>query len=246
MRNMLAAGHNRRTGKTRLAATRKAKKRLLALVTGVLLVVAVSAVVVTLHISDKGTNILQAARTGNLARVQELLAGNPAAARDRDGEGRTPLHLAAEHGHTDVVGFLLADGADVTAATRYGRTALHWAARNGHTDATDALVRYGADVNAQGLVSRITPIHWASAKGHRDVVGLLLANGADVNAGTRNGMTPLHFAAERDHTDVVVILLQHGANLRLTDVSGKTPLGVALREGNTEVAELLRKQGATE
>lgn len=45
----------------------------------------------------------------------------------RDDDGLTPLHLAAIAGDTRMVGFLLANGADVRAVDNEGHTVVHWA-----------------------------------------------------------------------------------------------------------------------
>lgn len=65
--------------------------------------------------------IHDAARTGDAARVRELLASDPRLVGTRDGNGRTPLHLAAYRGHREVIEVLLASGADKGATDRLGR-----------------------------------------------------------------------------------------------------------------------------
>jgi ankyrin repeat protein len=76
-------------------------------------------------------SLFDAVEAGDLARVQVLLDSgtdpNPF-----DAEGRTPLMLAAQHGHEDLVQCLLAGGADPSLTDRIGETALGKAAAHGH------------------------------------------------------------------------------------------------------------------
>lgn len=50
----------------------------------------------------------------------------------RDDQGATPLHFAADRGHADIAGVLIAAGADVNAADEDGATPLHYAALCGN------------------------------------------------------------------------------------------------------------------
>lgn len=53
--------------------------------------------------------------------------------RAKDSRNRTPLHLAAWHGHADCVRFLLDNGGDVEAKDEIGRSPLISAAQNGQS-----------------------------------------------------------------------------------------------------------------
>ena len=63
----------------------------------------------------------------------------------KNGDGYTPLNLAARGGHLDVLIFLLEHGASLTETTYHeGWTALHSAAAMGHEAVVQSLLQHGA------------------------------------------------------------------------------------------------------
>ena len=60
-------------------------------------------------------------------------------------QGATPLYIAAENGHLDVVRHLVEVGADKDQASNQRATPLFIAALNGHLDVVRHLVEVGAD-----------------------------------------------------------------------------------------------------
>jgi len=89
----------------------------------------------------------------------------------------TPLMLAAECGHYDVVQYLVEKGADVNDKDGMSMwKPLMRAVWNGHLDIVKYLVEKGADVNAK--YGRWTPMKLAADKGYLDVVEFLKQHGA--------------------------------------------------------------------
>ena len=63
----------------------------------------------------------------------------------------TPLHVAAEKSHYDVMDVLLKHGAKVNALDSAGQTCLHRCARDGNVQACRILLSFGADPNIVSL-----------------------------------------------------------------------------------------------
>ncbi len=123
-----------------------------------------------------GPAIHKAAFRGNLNEIKELLASG-ADPNDPDKKGLTPLMLATQKRHKDVMAALISHGADVNAKLNHGFTALFYPCMFGGADLAKLLIDSGADVNAREDGN--TPLMWAAFRGHVDIVALLLANGAD-------------------------------------------------------------------
>lgn len=136
-------------------------------------------------------------------RLRELLREDGDAARQRNGQGETPLHWAAWCGAVECVEQLLDAGALVNAPADNGKTPLHFAA--GPLDAP---------------VDRPLP-------DNTDVVRVLVGKGASLDAGDQHARTPLHHATFQGYGKVAQALLEAGANPNLRNARGKTALEVA-------------------
>ncbi|XP_006823931.1 uncharacterized protein LOC100375149 [Saccoglossus kowalevskii] len=162
-------------------------------------------------------------------------------------EGVTALHLAAGHGHHNVVYFLVDQGAKVDARDQEDCTALHYAAEQGHPITIQKLIHFNASINAQNW-HLYTPLHKAALHGHLAVTELLIDNGAYIDLPVLNdfgGYTPLHLAAAEAHYDVVQLLVNQGASLDFIDSCKQTPLHLATKNGHLEIVQLLYSSGAS-
>ncbi len=95
----------------------------------------------------KETPIIKAMKKNNKEIVQALLENN-ADIEVKYPNTYTPLMWASEHGHTDIVEFLIAKKARVN-FYEYGYTALLFACENGHTEIVKILLKNKARVNFQ-------------------------------------------------------------------------------------------------
>ena len=177
---------------------------------------------------------------GRTGGVMQLLI-NSASIDARDKAKNTPLHLAAQYGHIDMVDLLLSKGASIEAKCPYGKTPLHYAAQGDHTETIKLLLKRGASIEAK-LGSGRTPLHWAAYHGRTKAVRLLLEKGAPINTrNNKNNQTPLHDAVEQSHIDMVKLLLEEGASIGVRDIFNETPLDIAERRKKTEIFQLLEK-----
>jgi len=127
--------------------------------------------------------LVEAARAGNLALVEQLLAEGHSIDAGADGDG-TALIAAAGAGELAMVEALLAKRAGIDVAWSGDGNPLIAAARGGHMQVVARLVAAGANVNAKYLYDE-TPLINAVRAGRLDVVTYLVQHGADVNLGVR-------------------------------------------------------------
>nr|VZI37613.1 unnamed protein product [Spirometra erinaceieuropaei] len=141
--------------------------------------------------------VLEAAKRGNLSKIQRLIIPENINCRDTQGRNSTPLHLAAGYNNIEVVEFLLDMGADANAQDKGGLIPLHNASSYGHIDVAALLIRHGTSVNAVDKWG-YTPLHEAAQKGRTQLCSLLLAHGANPNARNEEGQTPYDLATADD------------------------------------------------
>jgi uncharacterized protein len=153
--------------------------------------------------------IHEAAATDNVARIERLLAENPADVNAWSPDGFQPLGLAAFFGHLEAAQLLLARGGEVNTPARhpFGVTALHAAMASSHPEFARVLIAAGAEVNARQSGGS-TPLHEAAFCGYLELAAFLVEHGADVAAVDDQGRTAAHKAREQGHTAVAEFLEQ--------------------------------------
>ena len=135
------------------------------------------------------------------------------------------LKLSAEHGHLEVVKFLVAQMANIYADD----DALGWAAGNGHLEIVKFLLSQGANIHADDDCA----LKRSAFKGHLEVVKFLVKKGADIHA---NNDESLRWAANRGHLETVKFLLTRGANVQAND---NEALKESARNGHDDVWRVL-------
>lgn len=131
---------------------------------------------------------VEAASTGNIVGMRELLAKGCAVNCMDPRTGRAALHEASANGHEKALRLLFERECDCNARTMLGReSALHVASRNGHHRACRLLLRRGCEVSNFNNAGD-APIHLA---GTIDVVDVLVSYGASSSMRNANGKTAL-------------------------------------------------------
>ena len=82
-------------------------------------------------------------------------------------DGWTPLHVASNEGHVDLIEIFAQFGSNLDCRAKTMRTPLHVACIRGNYHVINALLQKGADVNAQDSDGN-TPCHFCSEYGHTD------------------------------------------------------------------------------
>lgn len=141
--------------------------------------------------------LLDAAKKGNIVRLQRLVTPENINCRDALGRNSTPLHLAAGYNNYEVAEYLLENGADVNAQDKGGLIPLHNASSYGHVDIAALLIKHNTKVNATDKWG-FTPLHEATQKGRTQLCALLLAHGADPFAKNQEGQLPITLATAED------------------------------------------------
>lgn len=210
--------------------------------------------------------IFEAIQARDTQRAAQLVAANPAVARERNSAGISAIMQARYYGQTAIVDVLRphAGELDIFEASALGDvprlgaslsgdpslvhsyspdgfTPLHLASFFSQPEAVAELLRHGADANAVATNgSKLAVINSAAASRNHEVVKLVLAAGANPNAQQHGGFTALHAAAQHSDAEMIRALLAAGADPSVHTDDGKTAAEMA----GPDVAPLLTAGGS--
>jgi ankyrin repeat protein len=189
-----------------------------------------------------------ASATGNVAEIERLI-GTGADREARDGNGRTPLHVAAYRRQYEAARVLMRRGANANAldAQRYDIVTIAAVA----DDIPMLRVALEGGTSPKNVTSPYdgTALIAAAHLGHVTVVQELIRAGAPLDH-----INNIHWTALMEsvvlgdggkrHTETLRALVAAGANPNLADRQGVTPLQHAKRRGYAEMAKILEQAGA--
>lgn len=161
-------------------------------------------------VDKRGDNskLLDAARSGNVEKIQKCLEiGADVDCRDVL-LGYTPLMITVMKGYSDAARLLIQWKADVNFSNKSDSwTPLHHACLGSSEDIVGMLLDEGANVNAV--------INEKKSK-------------------SKKGQTPLHLACEKANGKIVSLLIEGGANINTADAKNRTPLDALMAHVRTK------------
>ncbi|KAK8064060.1 hypothetical protein PG996_008712 [Apiospora saccharicola] len=166
--------------------------------------------------------------------------------------GFTILHVAAQHGRSEMVDYLFREHLFVNRFSLRTTMLLarnvtldrpiHIAARSDSVDFIRSLVARGVTVNSSGAAG-FTPLHFAVQLQHRQLIIDLVDMGSDLNVQNRGGETPLHLAVHKGDLETVKYLLDKGADATVRNAGDSMPGVVARGVTNRDVHQLFVDRG---
>ena len=187
------------------------------------------------------------ARAEVVAALIEAGADVNARTVGEEGKGnQTALMLAASRGRCDLIGRLIAAGADLHAQQARGLTALAHAAGSGRTGSRTRVLR---ELLRAGARPSPLCLFWASRSGNLEMVRLLVAAGIGPNEPSPLGL-PLPGAVADGWIEIAEDLLRAGADPNLRpptkagQYAGKSPLQIAREAGDAKLVTMLEAAAA--
>ena len=167
----------------------------------------------------------------------------------RDGNGRTPLHVAAFRKQYAAAQALLTAGADANALDRQRYDAVTIAAVANDVEMLKIALAGGNSAKNMTSPYDGTALIAAAHLGHVDVVKILIAAGAPLDHVNNLGWTALIESivlgnGGTAHTETLRVLVAAGANVNLPDKAGVTPLALARTRGYSMMVTILERAGA--
>jgi len=218
--------------------------------------------------------IFDVVRSGDLAKVKELVEKDPQVVKARNSNQSTPLHVAVDVSNFEIAKYLIEKGADVNSTNKTVQTPLFYAKKR---EIAKILIEKGADINACNN-QNISVIRRAVSSGVKELAEILRENGAkfpsikdetgviflgdivrcgsvklfeemllegaDIFGKDSTGLNLFHYATLGRQYEMIRRLIESGMKLNDSDNAGWTPLHYAVMINSKETVSLLLENNA--
>ncbi|KAJ3682356.1 hypothetical protein LUZ60_014929 [Juncus effusus] len=188
-----------------------------------------------------------AALLGHAGFAAEIISRKPELAKELNGQGLSPLHLAAAHGHLLVVKEFLKAALDLCLVKeeKEGLMPLHVAIIKGRTLIVKELIEACEEAMHERTDGGETVLHLAVKSNSLEILEFLISQVDDLNAKDDKGNTVLHLAVARRQLCVIKLLLSNlGIDVNAVNSKAFTPLDVLLESpheyGDVVLGEMIR------
>uniref|UniRef100_M8AR75 Uncharacterized protein n=1 Tax=Aegilops tauschii TaxID=37682 RepID=M8AR75_AEGTA len=183
---------------------------------------------------------------GKKEKAMALLRQHPSGIHQVSAEGNTILHLAAEHGHDELIQELASFGDKSLLSSRNSAldTPLHCAARVGHDKVVSLLVQLAQDCGDEGTLwckdeAGDTALHLAARLGHGAAVEAMVSVVPDLASEVNDaGVSPLYLAVMSRSVRAVRAITRCG-DASAAGPSSQNALHAAVFQGSEMVRLLL-------
>ncbi|KAJ3672977.1 hypothetical protein LUZ60_006351 [Juncus effusus] len=182
-----------------------------------------------------------AALSGQADFAAEIISRKPKLARELNGQGLSPLHLAAAHGHLLVAKELLKAGFDLCFVRdkKEGLMPLHVAVIKDRPLIVEELVKSCEEAVHQLTHRGETILHLAVKSNSFETLEFLISQVSDINTKDEKGNTVLHLAVASKQLSVIKLLLSNPSiDVNSKNSKGFTPLDILL-ESPQEYGDLV-------
>ncbi|MDR2403116.1 MAG: ankyrin repeat domain-containing protein [Spirochaetaceae bacterium] len=169
-------------------------------------------------------------KRGETEKAREFFLGE-VTVHDRNPEGLTPLHVAAEIQSPEMAAFFISLGAEVDAEDNQGRTPLGISAEKMDGATGRVLTGAGADIHHSFNNTTTIAKHGIEVRG--EFLEALLVP-ASLESADKEGRTILHLAAAAGNVQSTEMILRAGASVQNKDAAGNTALDLAFSRTDTE------------
>ncbi|VDI84048.1 Hypothetical predicted protein [Mytilus galloprovincialis] len=155
--------------------------------------------------------------------------------------GKSPIMVGFERGHTELVKMLLERRADWNKCDKREESILMMAFEHGHTDMVKMLLERRADWKKCDKREE-SLLMMAFEHGHRDMVKMLLDRGVDYNICDMFGESFVMQSCKYGDNKKLSVFLKKGADLNECDGQNKSLLAIACEGDHIEIVNMLLKR----